>query len=37
VNGFFNKEKTIEHTEEINIYYQEHGERTDINVIGGQK
>ena len=37
VDGLFNKEGPIEHTVEINIYYQGHRERTKINVIGEQK
>ena len=37
VDGSFNKEGPIENTVEVNIYYQEHRERTEINVIGGQK
>jgi len=37
VNRSFNKEGPIENTVEINIYYQEHRERTEIDVIGGQK
>ena len=32
-----NKEGPIEHTVEVNIYYQGHRERMEINVIGGQK
>ena len=32
-----NKEGPIEYIVEVNIYYQEHRERTEINVIGGQK
>ena len=36
VNGSFNKEGLIEHTVEVNIYYQRHRERTEIDVIGGQ-
>ena len=32
-----NKEGLIENTIEVNIYYQEHRERTEINVIEGQK
>ena len=28
VNGTFNKKKLIEHTVEVNIYYQGHRERT---------
>jgi len=35
VDGSFNKEGPIEHTVEVNIYYQGHRERTEINVIGG--
>jgi len=37
VNGLFNKERPIEHIVEVNIYYQEHRERAEIDVIGGQK
>ena len=37
VDGLFNKEGPIEHIMEVNIYYQEHRERTKINVIGEQK
>jgi len=37
VNGFFNKEESIEHTVEVNIYYQRYKERTEINMIGRQK
>jgi len=37
VNGSLNKEGPIEHTVEVNIYYQGHRERTEIDVIGGQK
>jgi len=37
VDGLFNKEGPIEYMVEINIYYQGHRERTEINVIGGQK
>ena len=36
VNGLLNKEGPIEHTVEVNIYYQGHRERTEIDVIGGQ-
>ena len=32
-----NKEDPIEHTVEFNIYYQRHRERTEIDVIRGQK
>jgi len=37
VDGLLNKEEPIEHTVEVNIYYQGHRERTEIDVIGGQK
>jgi len=37
VDGLLNKERPIKHTVEVNIYYQEHKERTEIDVIGGQK
>jgi len=37
VDGLLNKERPIEHTVEVNIYYQGHRERTEIDVIGGQK
>jgi len=37
VDGSFNKEGPIENTVEVNIYYQGHRERMEINVIGGQK
>ena len=37
VNRTFNKERSIENTVEVNIYYQGYKERTEINVIRGQK
>ena len=37
VDGSFNKKEQIEHTVEVNIYYQGHRERTEINVIKKQK
>ena len=37
VNGLFNKERPIENTVEVNIYYKGHVERTGIDMIGGQK
>ena len=37
VDGSLNKEGPIEHMVEVNIYYQEHRERMEIDVIGGQK
>jgi len=37
MDGFFNKERSIKHIMEVNIYYQEYKERMEINVIEGQK
>jgi len=37
MDGTFNKEGLIENTIEVNIYYQEHRKRTEINVIREQK
>jgi len=37
VDGSFNQERTIEHMVEVNIYYQGHRERIEIDVIGEQK
>jgi len=37
VNSLLNKEGPIKHMVEVNIYYQGHRERTEIDVIGGQK
>ena len=37
VNGSLNKKRLIEYTVEVNIYYQGHRERMEINVIRGQK
>ena len=37
VDGSLNKEGPIEHMVEVNIYYQSHRKRTEINIIGGQK
>jgi len=37
VDGSFNKEGPIENTVEVNIYYKGYVERTEIDVIGGQK
>ena len=37
VNGSFNREGPIENTVEVNIYYQGHRERMEIDMIGGQK
>ena len=37
VDGTFNKKGPIEHTVEVNIYYQRHRERMEIDVIEGQK
>ena len=35
VNGSLNKEGPIEYTMEVNIYYQGHREKTEIDIIGG--
>jgi len=35
VDGLFNKEGPIEYMVEVNIYYQGHRERMEIDVIGG--
>ena len=37
VDRSLNKEEPIEYTVEVNIYYQEHRKRTEIDVIGSQK
>jgi len=37
MNGTFNKERLIENTVEVNIYYQGHRERTEIDIIRKQK
>jgi len=37
VDRTLNKERPIEHTVEVNIYYQGHRKRMEIDVIGGQK
>jgi len=37
VDGSLNKEGPIEYIVEVNIYYQEHRERTEIDVIREQK
>ena len=37
VDGSLNKERPIEHTVEVNIYYQGHKERSEIDVIREQK
>jgi len=37
VDSSFNKEGPIKHMVEVNIYYQEYRERTEIDVIEGQK
>jgi len=37
MDSLLNKEGPIKHTVEVNIYYQGHRERTEIDVIGGQK
>ena len=37
VNGSLNKEGLIENTVEVNIYYQCHRKRTEIDIISRQK
>ena len=37
IDGTFNKEELIENMVEVNIYYQGHRERIEIDVIEGQK
>jgi len=37
VDGLFNREGPIENTVEVNVYYKGYVERTEIDVIGGQK
>ena len=37
MNGLLNKEGPIENMVEVNIYYQRHRKRTEINIIEGQK
>ena len=37
IDGSFNKERLIENIVEVNIYYQGHRERMEIDVISGQK
>jgi len=37
VDGMLNKEEPIENMVEVNIYYQGHREKTEIDVIRGQK
>jgi len=37
MNGLLNREGPIEHMVEMNIYYQEYGERMEIDVIRKQK
>ena len=37
VDGSFNKKGPIKYIVEVNIYYQEHKERMEIDIIGEQK
>ena len=37
MNSFFNKKRPIEYIVEVNIYYQDHRERMEIDVIEEQK
>jgi len=35
VDGSFNRERPIENTVEVDVYYKGHVKRTEIDVIGG--
>jgi len=37
VDETLNKKELIEHIVKVNIYYQEHRKKTEIDVMGGQK
>jgi len=37
IDGTFNKERLIKNIVEVNIYYQKHKEKTEIDVIDGWK
>jgi len=37
MNSFFNKKSPIEYIIEVNIYYQDHRKRMEIDVIEGKK
>ena len=37
IDRTFNKERSIKNTVEVNIYYQKHKEKTEINIIKEQK
>jgi len=37
MDGTFNKEEPVENIVEVNIYYQDYREKTEIDVINGQK
>ena len=37
VDSFFNKKRLLKHIVEVNIYYQEHGKKIEIDVISKQK
>jgi len=37
VDDIFNHEGLIKHTVEAELFYRRHKERTEINIIGGQK
>ena len=37
VDGLLNKERPIEHTVEVNIYFKGYRDRTEIDMIEGQK
>jgi len=37
MDGLMNKEGSIEYIVKVNIYYQRHRKKTEINIIRGQK
>jgi len=37
MNGTFNHEELVKYMVEVELFYREHKEKTEIDVIGGQK
>ena len=37
IDGIFNHKKPIKHMVEVELFYKGHKERTEIDMIGGQK
>jgi len=37
MNGIFNRKELIDHTVEVNIYYKDHREKMEIDIIKRQK